>query len=159
MLYSAGFQQRRGTPAPVQMFSKAFELWREGTVQPLICAAVCGEDVRARPCDGTVALSPRSLKQPHPHPQPPFQPYSPRPCPDTMDTKGSGRYSDGRSIHPLAGPWSPHVLVNHLPNNEAQYPPSSRSSLLAPLSSLLSSQLLVPPGTFSPPVNVLITSS
>lgn len=58
-------------------FSKACELLRAGTVQPLICAAVCGEEVQAPalrwrnstlPTIAPAALHPLSSPQPPPSP-------------------------------------------------------------------------------------------
>lgn len=85
-------------------------------------------------------------------PPPTFIPttHSPQPCLGTMDTKGWGCYSDRRSILPLAGPGSPCTIVNHLPNNEPYFKPSPPWS--SPVFSLAGAS-----GTFSPPMNTLIT--
>lgn len=98
-------------------FSKASELQRKGTVQPLICAAVCGKDVRGpamalHPTIPPVALHLLSS---------PLHPLS-------RNNGHKGCYSDTRSILLLAGPWSLCTPVNHPSNNESWFPPSPLSS-------------------------------
>lgn len=96
-------------------FSKACQLWRRGTEQPLICAAVCREDAWAL---RNSTPTRRSLQSPCTHSHPHNAPRR-----GTINTKGLGCYSDMRAILPLAGPQSPHFPVNHLPNNEPQFTP------------------------------------
>lgn len=96
-------------------FSKACQLSRRGTEQPLICSAVCGEDVWALQWHNTQCSLQSPCTHSHPHNAPRW---------GTINTKGLGCYSDMRSILPLAGPQSPHFPVNHLPNNEPQFTPS-----------------------------------
>lgn len=96
-------------------FQRLASFRERGTEQPLICSAVCGEDVRALQWHYTQ----HSLQSPCTH-SPPHN----APCLGTMNTKGLGCYSDMRSILPLAGPQSPRSPVNHLPNNEPRFTPS-----------------------------------
>lgn len=113
LLRSAGRWRGKGTPSPCGgELSKACQLLRRGTEQPLICSA---QDVRALQWHDTQ----RSLQSPcthsHPHKVPRL---------GTINTKGLGCYSDMRSIPPLEGPQSPHFPLNQLPNNEPQFTPS-----------------------------------
>lgn len=80
-------------------------------------------------CTGPAMALQRATNNRSSRPPPIFIPTDPQLCLGTMDTKDWGCYSDTRTILPLAGPGSPRTLVNHLPNNESQFTPSTLLSI------------------------------